>query len=131
MQQAPAVEEILFLKLLANEMFAVHIKECVEKILNEQGQKIFIRPASKPMKWTAPKAALIEIIYSLQSYGAFNNGSADVKEVATYLQEVFHVELGNYYNSFQEIRLRKKSRTVFLDQLTEKLLQRMDEADER
>jgi hypothetical protein len=85
----------------------------------------------KPMKWTAPKAALIEIIYSLQSYGAFNNGAAGLKEVASYMQEVFGVELGNYYNSFQEIRLRKKSRTVFLDQLTEKLLRRMDEADER
>jgi hypothetical protein len=40
------------------------------------------------------------------------------------------VELGNYYNSFQEMRLRKKSRTTFLDQLTEKLVQRMNEADE-
>jgi len=118
-------------KILANQMLAVYLKDSLEKHLNKARQPSLAQKYPKSMKWTAPKAALIEIIYSLQSYGAFNNGAAGIKEVATYLQEVFQVELGNYYNCFQEIRLRKKSRTVFLDQLTEKLIQRMDEVDER
>jgi len=117
-------------KILANEMLSFYLKNSLERQLNKAVQGPIALNSGNPLKWTAPKAALIEIIYSLQSYGAFNNGAADIKEIASYLQEVFHVELGNYYHSFLEIRLRKKSRTLFLDELTEKLIQRMNEADE-
>jgi hypothetical protein len=118
-------------KILANEMLGVYLHDSLRKIKDEASLNPNLNSNRKTLTWTAPKAALIEIIYSLQAYGAFNNGASGIKDVANYLQEVFQVELGNYYNCFQEIRLRKKSRTVFLDQLTEKLIQRMDEADER
>jgi hypothetical protein len=82
------------------------------------------------LSWTYSKTALIELLYALQSVGVFNQSTADVKQVATYLEKVFNVELGNYYRTFQEIRIRKSGRTNFLDLLREKLIQRMDEADE-
>lgn len=86
---------------------------------------------AKPLvTWTGSKTALIELLYALQSTGVFNNGAADVKQIATCLQETFHVELGNYYRTFQEIRIRKGSRTQFLEQLQERLVKRMDETDE-
>jgi hypothetical protein len=82
------------------------------------------------LKWTASKTALIELLYALQSNGVFNDGSADIKQVATYFEKMFAVDLGNYYRTFQEIRIRKSGRTNFLDQLTEKLVRRMDETDD-
>jgi len=115
-------------KILANDMLQLYLSSNLAKCRSQETHGCLSN--RKTIKWTAPKAALVEIIYSFQSYGVFNNGAADVKEIASYLQEVFHVELGNYYNCFQEIRLRKKCRTIFLNQLTEKLSQRMDEADE-
>ncbi|MES1220841.1 MAG: RteC domain-containing protein [Bacteroidota bacterium] len=86
---------------------------------------------SASLKWTGPKVALIEMIYALQSSGVFQNGAADIKQVTAFFESVCGVELGNVYNSFQEMRLRKKNRAVFLDLLRDRLIQRMDEADER
>lgn len=82
------------------------------------------------MVWTAPKASLVEILYALQSTGVFNNGAADIKQLAMWFERNFRISLGNYYHVFQEIRLRKKNRTSFLDQ-KDKLIKRMDDADKR
>jgi hypothetical protein len=84
-----------------------------------------------PFQWTGSKAALIELIYALQSGGVLNNGMASIKEIAENFEKIFQVELGNYYHCFNEIRLRKKNRTALLDHLREKVLQKMDGLDER
>lgn len=68
-------------------------------------------------------------MYALQSKGVFNNGSADLKEVAAFLEHTFEIDLGQYHRTFLEIRIRKTGRTKFLDTLTETLTTRMDEAD--
>ena len=59
------------------------------------------------LKWTGSKTALIELIYSLQSVGALNNSQADLKLIFDTFEQVFDVKLGNYYRTFQEIRIRK------------------------
>ena len=82
------------------------------------------------LTWTASKAALIELLYALQSSGVLNNGKAALNDVALFLEEVFSIKLGNYYRVFQEIRIRKKSRTQFLDEMKDRLIQRMDYTDE-
>jgi hypothetical protein len=43
----------------------------------------------------------------------------------------FQVELSNFYHVFNEIRPRKKNRTVLLDELWEKIMRRMDGLDEK
>jgi hypothetical protein len=87
-------------------------------------------PAEKKITWTASKAALIELIYALHASGAYNNGQVEVKEIADHFEHAYNLDLGNYYRSFQELRIRKKSRTSFMDQLKERLESKMDEADE-
>lgn len=80
--------------------------------------------------WTASKAGLIELMYALQTSGACNSGTIDVKDMAGHFERLFNVKLGNFYRTFQEIRIRKISRTSFLDQLKENLVKRMDDSDE-
>lgn len=81
--------------------------------------------------WTGSKAQLIELVYALESYGVFNNGKTNVKEVMGYLQHCFKVDkVANYYGYFQGIRIRKKDRTPFLNGLIEHITRRMDESDE-
>lgn len=81
--------------------------------------------------WTLPKVTLIELIYALASVGAFNHGKADLKTIVNTFQDSFSIQLGNYYAVFQQnIRIRKKSRTTFLDNLKEYVERRMDESDE-
>jgi hypothetical protein len=53
--------------------------------------------------------------------GVFNKASADVKQIATHFENVFNVLLGNYYRTFQEIRIRKTGQVNFINELKEGL----------
>ena len=82
---------------------------------------------ARRQKWLGSKTEFIELCYALQSRGIF--GNANVNEVIHYMEECFEVEAGNFYRVFQEQRIRKKSRTLFLDALKESLIRRMDDSD--
>lgn len=94
-------------------------------VLPEEG-----RSGRPPITWTDSKAALIELAYALRSRGAVNFGKSDVKELIRGLEHFFNIRLGNFYRVYQGMRIRKKSRTPFLDSLKQSLELRMDEADE-
>jgi hypothetical protein len=85
---------------------------------------------TKNHQWTGSKVALIELLYALHTEGVFNHGNADLKEVANIFEAAFNVDLGQYHRTFLEIRARKSERAKFLSSLKEKLLVRMEEADE-
>ena len=97
----------------------------LEKALNG----IYTTQTSK-LQWTASKVALIELIYALQTEGVFNNGTANVKDIADQFQETFNVDLGQYRRMFLDIRTRKDDRAKFINTLKDKLLLRMEETDE-
>ena len=117
-------------KILAFESLAEFIKNAIIKLEAANNFKKQNDSNIHKLKWTASKVSLIELLYALQTSGSFNNGSIDLKSLATSLENLFDVDLGNYYRVFQEIRIRKQSRTTFLDQLRNQLAERMDAADE-
>jgi len=80
--------------------------------------------------WTDTKKAAIELIYAIHSSKSINSGKVDIKELASAFERVLHIKLGDLYHGFIEIRLRKKERTRYLDNLKDSLIQRMDESDE-
>lgn len=117
--------------IMAFDMLIVYLQQEIKKLESNTGN-----PKRKPMKqssklfWTGSKTELIELIYALQSSGAINSGTADIKEMASLFEEVFNIDLGNYYHTFIEIRARKCSKTKFLDRLIEVLNKRFSESDE-
>lgn len=116
-------------KIMANELIKVYLDYELAK-LNPRPLTCQI-PTNTPQKqrWTAPKVSLIELIYALHTEGTFNNGTSELKEIATYLEMVFDVQLGDYYRTYIEICTCKSERTRFLDALREGLSKRMDDAD--
>lgn len=81
------------------------------------------------LTWTSSKADLIELAYALHSRGCINGGRAEIQEIITVLETIFKAKLGNFYRTFQSMRLRKKNRTAFLDVLRDSLEKKMDDAD--
>jgi hypothetical protein len=81
--------------------------------------------------WTKSKTALIELIYALHSHDAFDNGRADIKDIAASFEHLFGVELGDYYCTFLELRMRKTGRTKFLYSRIQSLTKMMNEAEEK
>ena len=59
--------------------------------------------------WTRGKTDLIEFIYALDSNGAINSGTADIKEVTAVFEQILNIGLDNYCHTFIEIRERKLS----------------------
>ncbi|HZK98144.1 MAG TPA: RteC domain-containing protein [Prolixibacteraceae bacterium] len=62
--------------------------------------------------WSESKIALIELIYAIYSTGAVNHGVTDIKVLKEVFEKIFHIELGDLYHSFAEMRMRKKDRTI-------------------
>ncbi|MFT3945599.1 MAG: RteC domain-containing protein [Agriterribacter sp.] len=83
------------------------------------------------LKWTGSKSALIELIYALHYHGVFDNGNSDIRITAKYFESTFGIDLGNFYQTYLELRNRKMNRTKFLDALREGLIKKMDEQDEK
>jgi hypothetical protein len=115
-------------RILAYGPLSVYLENALQRVGQPTGQ--FLTRSVPGLTWTAPKANLIELLYALYSTGVFNHGRADLKKIAQFLEAAFQVQLGNYYRVFQDIRIRKKSRTSFLDQMRELLIRRMDETDD-
>ncbi|MFC4872100.1 RteC domain-containing protein [Negadavirga shengliensis] len=100
--------------------------EYIQSTIENIGKKSMIKTG--PV-WTGPKVWLIELIYALKAAGVFNKGKVDIKDIANATGPIFQKDLGEYYRTFQEIRLRKKNRTIFIDHLKESLMEYMDAAD--
>lgn|SRR3989344_310829 len=118
-------------KILAHDRLQVFLEEELTSI--DRKESSFAQPnTNQPnLVWSDSKTSLIELIYALQAQGAFNNGNADIKEIAAFFETVFNIDLGEYYRTYLEIRSRKINRTKYLSSLTERLIRRMDEQDEK
>ncbi len=98
--------------------------------LTDTEEETQLSPPKVKLNWTGNKVELVELIYALETAGCFNHGHAAIKEIVTYIEVVFNINLGDYYHTFMEIRNRKNS-TVFLDKLIKVLNDRMEEADRK
>jgi len=61
----------------------------------------------------------------------FDAGKADIKLIADYFESIFNIDLGDYYHTYLELRMRKTGKTKFLTSLVENLNKKMDEQDEK
>lgn len=116
-------------KILANDAIKVFIENEIVK-LNTKPKDVISDTQVNSQKWTGSKVALVELIYALHAEGVFNNGQTELKEMVKSFESAFGVELGQFNRVFLEIRARKSERTKFLNSLKEKLMVRMDNADE-
>lgn len=117
-------------KIIANDLLQVYLHDELKYLeLHDNRDKPQVVPKIKH-SWTESKTALIELIYALHTQGALDNGKLDIKEIAGYFEHIFNIDLGDYYRTYLEIRIRKTGRTKYIDSLRELLIKRMDDRDE-
>ena len=117
-------------KILAHDLVQVYIETKILKMgKKEPKEKSQHEPKGKII-WTGSKVSLTEIMYAFHTKGVFNNGAADLKDIAEYFEHVFEIDLGQYRRAFLEIRARKSDNTKFLTTLSDVLLKRMENSDE-
>lgn len=113
-------------KIIANDLIQVYIED---QLYNTTPGNNLITPPK--LNWTGSKVALIELIYALYYQGVFDNGNSDIRAIAKYFEITFNIDLGNFYQTYLELRSRKMNPTKFLDALREGLIKKMDEQDEK
>lgn len=81
------------------------------------------------LKWSGTSADLIELAYGILETKRLNNGDIDINSLTSQLSIIFSFEIKDCYDTFRAIRRRVGSRTLFLDEMIEKLNQRMEDMD--
>lgn len=117
-------------KMLAYDMLEIYLQQRLQEL--ERKEVIENSRSSlpdNPFQWTGTKIAAIELGYAIYAAGVLNNGNADIKEIMTYIEASFKIDLGDYYRAYLSMRDKKKDRTSFLTSLIIKLLRKMDEDD--
>lgn len=109
-------------KYLEDELILLKSKCKLSQTLRPEGLKLGV-------SWTAPKAALVELIYALHSSNSINNGKIDIKELIKHFELMFDVKLDKSYRVFVDIKDRQKEKAKFLVELKRALIQRLDDLD--
>lgn len=118
-------------QIIANVLLQVYLEDAISSLERKNINMVTQDFHKVKLYWTESKIALIELIYALHSQGAIDNGKAVIKNIAAFFKHLFGIELGDYYRTFLEIRVRKTGRPKFIDSLKKSLIKRMDEADDK
>ena len=90
-------------QILANDLLDYYLTSKINA--GESEEKLISQ--IKNLEWTAPKVALIELLYALHQTRCFNGGHSDLAELFRWAENSLNINLGNYHKILGEIRLRK------------------------
>ena len=121
------VYSFTFAKMQAYELFSNYLHQCVYRLEHPGMEQK--KEESKKSLWTDSKADLIELGYGIYARGSVNHGKADIKEIITALEIAFDTTVGNFWRTFQNLRIRKKNRTPYWDGAKNELNKLMDNTD--
>lgn len=76
----------------------------------------------KTLDWNGSKTDLVELVYALHASEAI---SGELKDIMKMLEKAFNIDLGNFYRTYSDIKL-KKNPTTFLDQLKANLADKIE-----
>lgn len=111
------------------QSYQLVIDYLAQKINNINSKKEQNSAFPYKLVWTGKKAAVIELAYAIESTKVVNNGKASVAQIMRGLEWLFNIDAGKYYRVFQNFRIRKDSRTLYMDECTDALNDRMDDSD--
>lgn len=97
----------------------------------ESSDDMLLGISSQPpsLTWTKNETDLIELIYGLFAVGAFNRGTADIKEIVELFERCFNFKVKDCYKTYRYCRNRAKDRIPFLNATVKALLGKMDSDD--
>ena len=112
-------------QIMANDLLDRYLTDKIDS--KESRENSFEN--SKNLEWTAPKVALVELLYALHQTKCFNGGHSDLAEIFRWAENSLNINLGNYHKTLSEIRLRKTERTKFLSLLQHNFDQYLNDLD--
>lgn len=122
--------DMLLGKYKAYDYLVTYFDEKKDRVLNGlNGKHKSIRSMEK-IDWPFTNTDYVELLYALCSKGLGKQSNQGIMQVSKKLEQLFNIELRDIYKTFQDIKNRKNSRTLFLDQLATSLQIEMDKSEE-
>ncbi|WP_396632848.1 RteC domain-containing protein [Maribacter sp. R86514] len=119
--------DLLLAKYYANKRMLEYVGMRLANLGNPNGKNCNL--TLNKLNWTGSKVDMTELGYALKYHGSVNNGNSSVNEIIQQLEQVFNFSSGDPYKNYSEMRMRKKSRTKFLDELAIGLQTKMGNED--
>jgi len=114
-------------RIMANDLLSVYLNSELAALDRQTNhRKNYMKEGT--CCWTESKIALVELIYALQTGGCINNGTGDIKDIAVLFETAFNIDLGDFYRTFLEIKVRQNP-TKLLDNMRIALLKKIEEQD--
>lgn len=113
--------------ILGNEIFQKYIENKIAYLSKRSPLDIRTQIELPKLKWTSTKSGLIELIYALYIQKVFNNGKADIIEIAKHFEIVFDINLGDIYSVYSKMKSSKIKKTKFLDLLISNLRKKFED----
>jgi len=108
-------------QVIANQLLQEHLENEISK--SHMRESTFHGDTDlKELQWKQTKVALIEMIYSWHATDAF--GKMNLKSLAKFIEKVFNVQLGNFYDTFDWL-CGRPCPTVYIDEMREAFLLRV------
>ncbi|MCG2459454.1 RteC domain-containing protein [Flavobacteriaceae bacterium F89] len=121
--------DMLLGKYQAYNSFIVYLDNRLFNLRNSRNGRMVPDP-SKKLHWPFSNADYVELLYALCAKGLGRQDNLSMMKVSKRLQEIFDFVPKDIYKTFQSIKGRKNSRTLFLDELAISLLSEMDKSEE-
>ena len=122
--------DMLLGKYRAYDSLATYLDEKKFKIRNGLNGKLkSIKPIEK-IHWPFSNTEYVELLYALCTKGLGKQDNQSIMQISRKLQQLFDLEPKDIYKTYHDIKNRKNSRTLFLDELSTSLLIEMDKSEE-
>ena len=122
--------DMLLGKFKAYNKLVIYLDERLFKLKNNLNKKKVELCVTEKIHWPFTNSDWVELVYALWYNGLRNQNGLSIMKVSQKLQEVFNYTPRDIYKTNQDIKGRKNSRTLFLDQLATSLLSEMDKSEE-
>ncbi|MBL0682311.1 RteC domain-containing protein [Aquimarina mytili] len=122
--------DMLLGKYKAYDYLVTYLDEKKDRVRNGlNGKHKSIKPMEK-IDWPFSNTDYVELLYALCSKGLGKQNNRGIMQVSKKLEQLFNIEPKDIYKTYQDIKNRKNSRTLFLDELSTSLLIEMDKSEE-
>ncbi|MFN0293475.1 RteC domain-containing protein [Pedobacter helvus] len=123
--------DYLFAKFMAFEKLRDWLVEKARYLLANPHADIGNISQAEELRWTGDSINLAELAFGIHRTGQVNKGTASIGAIFRWLEEKLQVSIGIPSKRLSEIRRRTTiSRTRYLDEMIEMVIQKLDKEDE-
>lgn len=112
-------------RLQANEMILTYLDKAMRALHSREETSLEDLMKDELVVWTQTDTALIEMVYGWKETGAINHGKLSVERTVRYLEKVFHIKLGNVYDTWNYI-CQRANKTIYTDEVKKALLEKIE-----